>query len=129
MFIFHDYPADTDSLHLAHRGINPENILYTRVVAKYKRIKKHLHLVTIFVTFVENIRSMKRVFKIHEIIKILESQGWYLARHKGTSHRQFKHPSIRRTITVDGKPSDDVSIDNLKSMEKQSGLKFKDFVE
>jgi len=71
---------------------------------------------------------MKRVFKVHEIIKILLDKGWYLDRHKGTSHRQFKHTTIRRTITVDGKPSDDVSIDNLKSMEKQSGLKFKDFV-
>jgi hypothetical protein len=30
---------------------------------------------------------------------------------------------------VDGKFSDDVSVDNLKSMEKQSGLKFKDFVD
>lgn len=72
---------------------------------------------------------MKRVFKVREIIQILIGTGWYLDRHKRTSHRQFKHPSIRRTITVDGKPSDDVSIDNLKSMEKQSGLKFKDFVE
>jgi len=70
--------------------------------------------------------SMKRVFKVREIIQILISQNWYLARHKGTSHRQFKHPTIRRTITVDGKLSDDVSIDNLKSMEKQSGIKFKD---
>jgi len=72
---------------------------------------------------------MKRVFKVREIISIIESQGWYLARHKGTSHRQFKHATIRRTITVDGKPSEDVSIDNLKSMEKQSGLKFKDFAD
>ena len=72
---------------------------------------------------------MKRVFKIREIIKILLDQGWYLARYNGTSHRQFKHPTIHRTTTVDGKPSADVSIDNLKSMEKQTGLKFKDFAE
>ncbi len=72
---------------------------------------------------------MKRVFKIREIITILTNQGWYIARHNGTSHQQFKHPTIRRTVTVDGKPSEDVSIDNLKSMEKQTGLKFKDFAE
>jgi predicted RNA binding protein YcfA (HicA-like mRNA interferase family) len=72
---------------------------------------------------------MKKIFKVREIIQILNSQGWYLDRQRGTSHRQFKHPIIRRTITVDGKFSDDVSIDNLKSMEKQSGLKFKDFVD
>jgi len=71
---------------------------------------------------------MKRIFKIHEIITILISQGWYLDRQNGTSHRQFKHPTIRKTVTVDGKPSQDVSIDNLKSMERQSGLKFRDFV-
>jgi len=72
---------------------------------------------------------MKRVFTVREIIKILIGQGWYLARQNGTSHRQFKHPAIKRTVTIDGKPSQDVLIDNLKSMERQSGLKFKDFVE
>jgi predicted RNA binding protein YcfA (HicA-like mRNA interferase family) len=72
---------------------------------------------------------MKRIFKVREIIEILTSQGWYLARQNGTSHRQFKHPIIRRTVTVDGKLSEDVSMDNLKSMERQSGLKFKDFVD
>ena len=70
---------------------------------------------------------MKQTFKVHEIIAILISQGWYLDRHNGTSHRQFKHPVIRRTVTVDGKLSQDVSIGNLKSMERQSGLKFRDF--
>ena len=72
---------------------------------------------------------MKRVFSVREIIKILIGQGWHLARQNGTSHRQFKHPTIKRTVTVDGKLSQDVLIDNLKSMEKQSGLKFNDFVD
>ena len=68
---------------------------------------------------------MKRVFKVKEIIKLLKDKGWYLDRQHGTSHRQFKHPTICRTVTVDGKLSDNVSMDNLKSMEKQSGLNFK----
>lgn len=72
---------------------------------------------------------MKRVFKVREIIQILTHAGWFLDRQNGTSHRQFKHPAIRRTITVDGKLSEDVSMNNLKSMEKQSGLKFKDFID
>ncbi len=72
---------------------------------------------------------MKRVFKIKEIIQILTREGWYLSRQNGTSHRQFKHQSIRRTVTVDGKLSKDVTIDNLKSMERQSGLKFTDFAD
>jgi predicted RNA binding protein YcfA (HicA-like mRNA interferase family) len=71
--------------------------------------------------------AMKRVFKVKEIISILESQGWYQDRQNGTSHRQFKHHEIRKTVTVDGKLSKDVNPDNLKSMERQSGLKFKDF--
>jgi predicted RNA binding protein YcfA (HicA-like mRNA interferase family) len=72
--------------------------------------------------------TVKRIFKIKEITDILTSQGWYLGRQNGTSHRQFKHPVIKRTVTVDGKLSDDVNFNNLKSMERQSGLKFKDFV-
>jgi predicted RNA binding protein YcfA (HicA-like mRNA interferase family) len=72
---------------------------------------------------------MKRIFTVREIIRILTSQEWYLDRQNGTSHRQFKHPTIRRTVTVDGKLSDDVSMDNLKSMERQAGLKFRDFTD
>jgi predicted RNA binding protein YcfA (HicA-like mRNA interferase family) len=70
---------------------------------------------------------VKRVFKVREIIQILTHAGWFLDRQNGTSHR--KHPAIRRTITVDGKLSEDVSMNNLKSMEKQSRLKFKDFID
>ncbi|MCL1973366.1 MAG: hypothetical protein FWG54_00945 [Bacteroidetes bacterium] len=49
-------------------------------------------------------------------------------RQNGTSHRQFKHPAIRKTVTIDGKLSQDVHINNLKSMELQSVLKFQEFV-
>ncbi|MDR1757063.1 MAG: type II toxin-antitoxin system HicA family toxin [Culturomica sp.] len=72
---------------------------------------------------------MKRVFKIQEIIRILESLGWYKARQNGTSHRQYQHPTIRKTVTIDGKLSDNVTINNLKSMERQSGIKFRDYAE
>ena len=72
---------------------------------------------------------MKRVFKIREIIAILESLGWFLSRQNGTSHRQFKHPSIRSTVTVDGKLSEDANVNNMKSMERQAGIKFRDFAE
>ena len=33
--------------------------------------------------------NMKRGFKVKEVIDILMSQGWYLDRQNGTSHRQF----------------------------------------
>ncbi|MDR2086828.1 MAG: type II toxin-antitoxin system HicA family toxin [Dysgonamonadaceae bacterium] len=39
---------------------------------------------------------MKRTFKVKEIIAILISQGWYLDRQNGTSHRQFKHQKIKK---------------------------------
>jgi len=72
---------------------------------------------------------MKKVFKVREVIRIIEGLGWYLDRQKGTSHRQYKHPMIRSTVTINGKYSDDVWIENLKSIEKQSGIRFKDFVD
>lgn len=72
---------------------------------------------------------MKKVFKVKEVIKILEGLGWYIDRQNGTSHRQFKHPTIRSTVTVNGKLSDDIWIENLKSIEKQAGIRFRDFAE
>jgi len=77
----------------------------------------------------KNILSMKKVFKVKEVIEILKYLGWYLDRQNGTSHRQFKHPTVRSTVTVNGKLSDDVWIENLKSIEKQAGIKFRDFAE
>jgi predicted RNA binding protein YcfA (HicA-like mRNA interferase family) len=59
--------------------------------------------------------------KVSEIIKILEADGWYLSRTKG-SHSQYKHPSKPGTVTVPGKPSKDLAIGTLKSILKQSQL-------
>ena len=59
--------------------------------------------------------------KVCEIIKILEADGWYLARTKG-SHGQYKHPSKTGTVTVPGKPSKDLAIGTLKSILKQAQL-------
>jgi predicted RNA binding protein YcfA (HicA-like mRNA interferase family) len=60
--------------------------------------------------------------KVKEVIKLLEEDGWYLARTKG-SHRQFKHPTKSGTVTVSGKPSVDVPPGTLNSILKQAGLK------
>ncbi len=70
---------------------------------------------------------MKRVFKVKEIISILISHGWFMDRQNGTSHRQFKHPTIRSTATVNGKLSEVVWIENLKSIERQTGIIFKNY--
>ncbi|WP_430811280.1 MULTISPECIES: type II toxin-antitoxin system HicA family toxin [unclassified Carboxylicivirga] len=65
---------------------------------------------------------MKR-FKVREIIKMLEAQGWYMHRHNGTSHRQFKHPTVKGKVTVNGKPSETLSQEILNSIFKQAGWK------
>lgn len=64
------------------------------------------------------------VVKVSEIIKSLNQDGWYLYRHNGSSHRQFKHPTKKGKTTVNGKPSADISGSLLKSIEQQSGLAF-----
>jgi len=40
--------------------------------------------------------------KVKEVLKLLEEDGWYLARTKG-SHRQLKHPNKPGAVTVSGK--------------------------
>lgn len=60
--------------------------------------------------------------KIREVLKILEDDGWYLARTRG-SHRQFKHPTKPGTVTVAGQPGDDVRKGTLLSILRQAGLR------
>jgi predicted RNA binding protein YcfA (HicA-like mRNA interferase family) len=59
--------------------------------------------------------------KVREVIKMLEDDGWYLARTKG-SHRQFKHPEKAGTVTVSGNLGIDMPIGTLKSVWRQAQL-------
>ena len=61
--------------------------------------------------------------KVKEVIKLIEDDGWYLWRHKGTSHRQYKHLEKPGKVTVSGKLSQDLRIGTKNSMLKQAGLK------
>jgi predicted RNA binding protein YcfA (HicA-like mRNA interferase family) len=64
--------------------------------------------------------------KVSEIIKIIENDGWYLARQKG-SHRQYKHKEKSGLITISvHKMSDDIAKGTLNSILKQAQLKKKD---
>ncbi|MDZ4701939.1 MAG: type II toxin-antitoxin system HicA family toxin [Rhodothermales bacterium] len=56
---------------------------------------------------------------------LLESDGWVLVRTKG-SHRQFKHSTKSGTVTVAGKPGEDIPRGTLNSILKQAGLKTED---
>jgi predicted RNA binding protein YcfA (HicA-like mRNA interferase family) len=60
--------------------------------------------------------------KVSAGLRILQSDGWYLHRTRG-SHRQFKHATKPGRVTVFGKPSDDLASGTLSSILKQSGLK------
>lgn len=61
-------------------------------------------------------------YKTKEVIDILEKDGWYFIRQKG-SHRQFKHPTKKGTVTVNGKLNETQDQELLNSIFKQAGLK------
>jgi predicted RNA binding protein YcfA (HicA-like mRNA interferase family) len=60
--------------------------------------------------------------KVKEIIKLIEADGWYLVRTKG-SHRQYKHQIKIGLVTVPGKLSDDLAPGTMNSILKQARLK------
>jgi predicted RNA binding protein YcfA (HicA-like mRNA interferase family) len=60
--------------------------------------------------------------KVRDIIKLIESDGWYLVATHG-SHRQYKHPTKSGRVTIAGKLSHDLAPGTLNSVLKQSGLK------
>ena len=52
---------------------------------------------------------------------MIEDDGWFYSRQTG-SHRQFKHPVKKGTVTIAGKLSDDIAKGTEKSILKQAGL-------
>ena len=60
--------------------------------------------------------------KVKELIKLIEKDGWYSVRVKG-SHRQYKHPSKKGLVTISGHLGDDIARGTLNSILKQAGLK------
>jgi predicted RNA binding protein YcfA (HicA-like mRNA interferase family) len=56
------------------------------------------------------------------LIKLIEDNGWYLVRSKG-SHRQYKHPIKKGLVTISGNLSDDAAKGTLNNILKQAGLK------
>lgn len=57
-----------------------------------------------------------------KVIKLLEEDGWYLVSIEG-SHHQYRHPVKKGKVTVKH-PQKDIPLPTLKSIERQSGLKF-----
>ena len=63
-----------------------------------------------------------RRYKVSEVIRRLEADGWYLVGQRG-SHRQFKHSEKAGRVTLPGKLSDTVKQSLLNSIWKQAGWK------
>jgi predicted RNA binding protein YcfA (HicA-like mRNA interferase family) len=60
--------------------------------------------------------------KIREIIKLIEDDGWYLVRQKG-SHRQYKHRDKKGIVTISvHRLSDEIAPGTLGSILKQAKL-------
>jgi predicted RNA binding protein YcfA (HicA-like mRNA interferase family) len=60
--------------------------------------------------------------KVREVIGLIERDGWLLERRRG-SHRIYRHPSKPGTVTVAGKPGEDLPRGTLGNILKQAGLK------
>ena len=63
-----------------------------------------------------------RRYKVTDVLKMLQKDGWYQVAHEG-SHRQFKHPTKKGRVTVNGHPKDTLSQMLLNSIWKQAGWK------
>ena len=61
--------------------------------------------------------------KAKEIIRMLRKDGWQEVRQVG-SHKQFKHPTKKGTVTVAyHRSSEVIPIGTAKNILKQAGLK------
>ena len=60
--------------------------------------------------------------KVKEAIKIIEQDGWFMVRMKG-SHRQFKHKNKQGVVTIAGNLNHDLAKGTFQSILFQTGLK------
>jgi predicted RNA binding protein YcfA (HicA-like mRNA interferase family) len=60
--------------------------------------------------------------RVKEIIDVIEADGWYFVRQKG-SHKQYKHPTKKGTVTIpDHGKNDELNHQLVNSILKQAGL-------
>jgi len=60
--------------------------------------------------------------KVKDVIRLLEDDGWYLARTRG-SHHQFKHSTKSSTVTVSGKAKHRCAARNAEQYSEAGGLR------
>ncbi len=68
------------------------------------------------------VRHILPYVKVRELVRLLEQDGWYLVRTRG-SHHQYKHPVKRGLVTVPGNGNDELAPGTVNSILKQAGLK------
>ena len=59
---------------------------------------------------------------MRDLVKLLESDGWYLSRIRG-SQKQFKHRKKPGLVTLAGKSNDDVAPAAQHSVTEEAELK------
>ena len=60
--------------------------------------------------------------KVREAIKLIEQDGWYKVRQKG-SHMQFKHPTKKGLVTIAcHRMSDDIARGTMASILRQAQI-------
>ena len=79
-------------------------------------------MIVVLLSLHRNTSNQVKKYKVREVIRMLEDEGWFLHRQKG-SHRQFKHPTKKGAVTVNQKPSDTIDQEILNSIWKQAGWK------
>ncbi len=60
-------------------------------------------------------------YKVREIVRMLEKDGWVMQKRKSGDHRQFKHPTKPGKVTVRGADSEVLDQFLLNSIFKQAG--------
>ncbi len=58
--------------------------------------------------------------KVREAIRRLLAEGWVLVRTTG-DHRHYRHAEKPGTVTIAGKPNDQLQEGTWKSIQKQAG--------
>lgn len=63
-----------------------------------------------------------KIWKAKEMIDLIEGDGWYLVRQKG-SHKHYRHHIKTGTVTIPYSGNDDIPPGTANSILKQAGLK------
>lgn len=60
--------------------------------------------------------------KVRELTRRIEDDGWRFDRQRG-SHRVFRHPVKPGTVTIAGRPGQEIPAGTLGNILRQAGLK------